>query len=450
MQFQEKRDMLLKQALDFKSKDDINSDFKKDFFSLVENIVIDMLDKEDAFFGQFMIKIKREIRVDITWPLVTVPKLDGFTMYFNPILFLMCDKKEMGALFKHEIYHIMYSHYDREKELKNKFTPLAVNLGLDISINQFIKNLPMNSHRIDTVIKEYEVKLNEDMTCEVYAEEIEKAIKAKIKQTTKNPSDNSVCNFIDLSKAHDAWSEAELNKDSLKDLVKKTAISSFKGKAPSDIEGIINSYIEKPEIAWKDLLKKLMPSLRAGQKKTITRRNRRQPERLELRGTLPNNVPEILVAIDISASMSDEEVYKIMIEILEITKTRTEKITVIECDNEVRRVYEIKSKNDIKKRLTNTGSTLFSPVFEYIKKNNLRNHVLIYFTDGVGEEELKVRPINSNTIWVLTGEDELSLTKPYGEVKRINGKDKNSQVEKSALNIMREFISMNGQDRYNM
>lgn len=440
MKFEDKRNMLMQKALAFQSTEDLNSDFKKEFFYLVENVVIDMLEKEDAFFGQFMIKIKRDIKLDITWPLATVPKLDGFTMYFNPILFLMCNKSEMGALFKHEIYHIMYSHYDREKELKSKYTKLAVNLALDISINQFIKNLPMNAHRIDTVAIEYDVKLNEDMVCEVYAELIEKAIKIKAKNVISNSKDDTICNMIDLSKAHDVWSEVELNKDSLKDLTKKTAINAFKGKGPKDIEAIINSYNERPEISWKDILKKLLPSLRAGQKKTITRRNRRQPERLELRGTLPNNVPEILVAIDISASMSDEEVYKIMIEILGITQSRSDKITVIECDNEVKRVYEIKSKNDIKKRSTNTGSTLFSPVFEYIKKNNLRNHVLIYFTDGVGEEELKVRPINANTIWVLTGDDNLSLKKSYGEIKRINGKGNDSQVETSALNLMREFI----------
>lgn len=440
MNFNHKRDILLKEALTFQSKYDISSDFKKEFFSLVENVIIDMLEKEDTFFGQFMIKIKRDIRVDITWPVATVPKLDGFEMYFNPILFLMCDKKEMGALFKHEVYHIMYCHYDREKELKNKYTKLAVNLALDISINQFIKNLPMNAHRIDAVGIEYEVKLKEDMPCELYAEKLESAIKRKTKNIVSDPKDDSVCRVIDLSKAHDIWSEVELNKDSLKDLTKKTAINAFKGNGPKDIQAIINAYTERPEISWQETLKKLIPSLRAGQKRTITRRNRRQPDRLDLRGTLPNNIPEILVAIDISASMSDEEVYKIIIEILGITKLRNDKITVIECDNEVRRVYEIKSKNDIKKRLTNTGSTLFTPVFEYIKKNNLRNHVLIYFTDGVGEEELKVRPINSGTIWVLTGDEELSLRKSYGEVKRINGKGNNDQVETSALNLMREFI----------
>lgn len=440
MKFDDRRNMLLKQALDFQSKSDLNSDFKKEFSSLIEDVVIEMLEREDAFFGQFMINIKRDIKLDITWPIATIPKIDGFVMYFNPILFLMCDKKEMGALFKHEIYHIMYSHYDREKELKNKYTKLAVNLALDISINQFIKNLPMNAHRIDTVGIEYELKLKEDMPCEIYADQIEKAIKIKSKNVISDINDESICKVIDLSKAHDVWSEVELNKDSLRDLTKKIAVNAFKGKGPKDIECIINSYTEKPEISWQDILKKLIPSLRAGQKRTVTRRNRRQPERLDLRGTLPNNIPEVLVAIDISASMTDEEVYKIMIEILGITKTRSDKITIIECDSEVRRVYEIKSKNDIKKRLTNTGSTLFTPVFEYIKKNNLRNHVLIYFTDGVGEEELQVRPVNISTIWVLTGDENLSLKKSYGEVKRINGRNNDNEVETSALNLMREFI----------
>jgi predicted metal-dependent peptidase len=44
---------------------------------------------------------------------------------------------------------------------------------------------------------------------------------------------------------------------------------------------------------------------------------------------------------------------------------------------------------------------------------------LIYFTDGVGEKELKVKPINYKTIWVLTSKDNLSLNKNYGVVTRL-------------------------------
>ncbi|GAB6168103.1 VWA-like domain-containing protein [Clostridium carnis] len=438
MVFDDKRNLLLKEALDFESKSNISSDFKRNFFSLVEGVIIDMLQKEDSFFGQFLVRIKRDIRLDITWPLVTIPKLEGFKMYFNPILFLMCDKKEMSALFKHEIYHIMYNHYEREKELRNKYSKTSVNLALDISINQFIKNLPMDSYKIDRVNKEYEVNLKEDTTCEIYAEEIEKAIRERIKTSIDDKNNKDIAKLIDITKAHDVWSESNINNDALKDMTKKTAINSFKGKGPKDIQAIILGYNEKAEISWQEALKKLIPSLRAGQRKTITRKSRRQPERLDLRGNLPNNIPEILVAIDISASMSDDEVYKIMIEILEITKTRSNKITVIECDNEIRRVYSIKSKNDIKKRSTNIGSTKFSPVFKYIKENNMRNHVLIYFTDGVGEKELEIKPINSNTIWVLTGDENLSLIHPYGKIKRITGRVEKGEGGNAGLVMYRE------------
>lgn len=437
--FTDKRELLLKDALKFKSKSDVKSEFRREFLSLVEKVIIDMLGSEDNFFGQFLIKVKRDIRLDITWPIATIPKIDGFNMYFNPILFLNCDKKEMVALLKHEIYHIMYGHFEREKNLKNKCTVLAVNLALDISVNQFIKNLPSNSYKIDRINREYELSLKGDRPCEVYAEKIDEGIKRKTKLTMENSDDNGIARIIDISKAHDLWAEGNLNEDAIKEMTRKTAISSLKGDAPKDIKDMIGKYTEKAEISWQETLKKLIPSLKSGQKKTITRLSRRQPNRLDLRGTLPNKVPEIIVAIDISASINDDEIHKIMVEVLEITKNRKNNITVIECDNEIRRVYKIKSRNDIKKRLTNTGSTKFSPVFKYIKNNNLRNHVLIYFTDGVGENDLEIRPINISTIWVIIGDEKFTLNKTYGQVKRINSNKIKGEGGNTGLNMYREL-----------
>ncbi|MDV4152496.1 VWA-like domain-containing protein [Clostridium sp. AL.422] len=444
MRFEERRDSLLKQALDMKENGNVYIGFEREFFSLVENVIIDMLEGEDSFFGQFLVRIERNIRLNITWPLATVPKMQGFRMYFNPLLFLSCDKREMQALFKHEIYHIMYGHHERERILKQKYTNLAVNLAMDISINQFIKNLPMESYKIERVNKEYSANLKEDKPIEVYAEEIEKAIKTRLSESIKDEKNNDIGDMIDISKAHDVWEESTLNQDAIKDMTKKTAISSYNGNAPKDIVGIINSYTEKAEISWQDLLKRVIPSLRAGEKKTIMRRNRRQPERLDLRGSLPNNVPEVIVALDISASMSEEEFNKILIEVLEITRTRTNKITVIECDNEIRRIYEIKSKNDIKKRSAKNGSTKFSPVFKYIRDNKLRNSVLIYFTDGVGEKELEVKPFRPNTIWVITGDEDLSLEKPYGEIKRISTNVKKGEGGTAGLEMIKEYQQEHG------
>ena len=115
-------------------------------------------------------------------------------------------------------------------------------------------------------------------------------------------------------------------------------------------------------------------------------------------------------------------------------------ITVIECDDEIRRIYKINSIKDIKKRKSNNGSTKFSPVFKYIKSNNMRNVILIYFTDGVGEKELEIRPINKNTIWVLTGKEELSLTKSYGQIKRISKDTVEGTGGSTGLDMLRSTV----------
>ncbi|MBM6838686.1 hypothetical protein H9X77_10730, partial [Clostridium saudiense] len=201
----------------------------------------------------------------------------------------------------------------------------------------------------------------ENMSCEYYAEILHKAINDKKEPLRIDTKDKSE---INIKNAHDLWWQSSISQEISRNLAKTVATNSYNGKAPDEIGKIILGYEEKAEISWQKLLKKMIPSLRAGRKSTITRRNRRQPERLDLKGELPNNIPEILVAIDISASMTDDEINKIMIEILEISKSRGNVITVIECDDEIRRIYKIKSTKDIKKRKRNNGSTKFSPVFK--------------------------------------------------------------------------------------
>lgn len=418
MNFYEKRLELLKEAYEFKANNNIDSDFSRRFFEIVEEAILYLLESNDNFFGQFMLKVKRKIRLEMTYPVGTVPKRDGFNMYFNPILFLQCTKKEMAALFKHEIYHIMYSHYERKKSMEIRYNNEAIGAGLDISINQYIRDLPPYSQKIESVNRQYNLDLKEDRSVEEYSEKIYASIKSRIKEFV-DKSDESTSDVI-MENAHDIWSEIDMSSEEIDSLTKKTAISAFDENAPEGLEGIISKYNEKPQISWQKVLKSLLPSVKSGYKKTITRRNRRQPERMDLKGCLPNKEVQLIVALDISASINDKDLYKILIEVISITSYVKNDITVIECDDKIRKIYKLRNKNDIKNREKDNGSTKFSPVFEYIKQNNLRDSILIYFTDGVGERDLEVRPINKKTLWVLCGEDDLSLNKPYGKIRRID------------------------------
>jgi len=439
MDFEEKKQQLLKEAYSLKDNVKFNDDYKRNFFELVEDVILYLLQTQDAFFGQFMLRIRRGINIVITVPIATIPKRDGFNMYFNPFLFLNCSKKEMASLFKHEIYHIMNSHFERERKLKHRFNKEAIGVALDISVNQYIKDLPAYSKKINGINMEYNLSLEENRSIEEYAEEIYKSIKSRIKEN-KISKDNDLKFEIDITKAHELWDEIQLSEEDIKSLTKKTAISAYNKNTPKGLENIILAYEEKAEISWQAVLKDILPTVKSGYKKTITRRDRRQPDRLDLRGRLPKNETELIVAIDISASMNDDDMHRILVEILSITSSTRNKVIIIECDNEIRNIYELRTEKDIRKRSNNNGSTQFAPVFQYIIDNNLRNVVLIYFTDGVGEKELSVKPINRNTIWVVSGNQELSLKNPYGEVKRINSEKKEVIEGNIGLKMLNEAI----------
>lgn len=439
MVFEEKREQLLKEAYSLDKEGLASDNYRRRFFELVEEVVLYLLQSQDAFFGQFMLRIRRNINIKITVPIATIPERDNFYMYFNPILFLNCSKNEMAALFKHEIYHIMNSHFEREKKLKNRFSKEIINIALDISINQFIKDMPSYSNKLEAISLEHNLFLQENRSAEEYAEELYKAIKSRIKNTNiKNDEESKY--ELDMSKAHDLWEEIQVSEEDIRNLTKKTAISAYTEGTPEGIGKIILAYKEKAEIPWQTVLKNILPTVKSGYKKTITRRDRRQPERLDLRGRLPKTEAELIVAIDISASMNEEDMHKILIEILTITASTNNKITIIECDNEIRNIYDIKSERDIHKRAKDNGSTEFTPVFEYIRDNNLRESVLIYFTDGVGEKKLGVKPVSKKIIWVLSGSEELSLENSYGEIKRITAGEKEVVEGNIGLKMVNEVI----------
>ncbi|MDU2894779.1 MAG: VWA-like domain-containing protein [Clostridium sp.] len=439
MDFNEEREELLKEVFLMDEKKKCGDFYNRRFFDIVEKVILYLLQGQDAFFGQFMLSIKREIRFDIKVPIATIPKRDGFNMYFNPFFFLNCTKREMAALLKHEIYHIMNLHFEREKQLKNRFSKEAVGVALDISINQYIKDLPGYSRKLESINMEHNLNLAENRSVEEYAEEIYKSIKSRIKKDKFNENGNEEF-LLEMDKAHEIWDEIDIDEESINSLTKKTAISAYNKNTPEGLEKIILSYDEKPEISWELVLKNAIPAMKSGYKKTIVRRNRRQPERFDLRGTLPKNEAEVVVAIDISASMKDDEMKKILIEILSITHASKNKVTVIECDNEIRKVYKLRSEKDIQKRCRENGSTLFSPVFKYIRDKNMKNCILVYFTDGVGEKELEIKPFNKKTLWVICGDDELSLKESYGEVKRIH-REKYEKLEGNiGLQMVNEVI----------
>ena len=425
----------------------IEEDFKRDFFSLVNKVNLSLMEDNENFYGYFLFQMEREIRFDISSATSVNFKGAKYVMYFNPIIFLELNMKQMETTIKHEILHVISQHLIRAKELKGKYSTLALNISMDVVVNQYLDYLPPYSITLEYINNKYDMKLEPYKTFEYYLEKVqtELDLQEENDEGEEVDSNENVIVDFDPERTHDMWEESdEVDEKTLNEFTEKFADSAQKGKNTNYIDAMIKSLKNRNgELPWNLFLKKLMGTIEANKKKTVTRRNRRQPSRLDLRGELRGHKAEIAVAIDISGSISDEEFKQAIKEVLAIVKSHNQEITIIECDKEIRRAYKVKSPRDVQERIATGGGTKFSPVFEYA--NNKKINLLIYFTDGKGEEKLEVIPRGYKTLWVISGRgDKLSLREPFGVVKKLKKVDIKQDTIDMA-DVRSDGYSMNNQ-----
>ncbi|MGL4912305.1 MAG: vWA domain-containing protein [Romboutsia sp.] len=419
-------DMLKANRAGDKFEIDIPQDFRNEFFTLVDKVSLSIMEEKDNFYGYFLFQMSKEIKFDITSPSAVNFKGAKYVIYFNPIIFLNLNMKQMESTIKHEILHIISMHLVRSKELKGKYSTLAINMAMDIVVNKYLNNLPPYATTLEQVNLNYSLKLEPYETFEYYVENIQREFDLQEedeegKEDDSNSSENNIETEYNPENTHDIWEDSDdIDEKTLKEFTEKFTDTSQRGKVPSYLESMISSLKNsKGELPWNLYLNRLMGTIESNKKKTITRRNRRQPDRLDLRGQLRNHKAEIAVALDTSGSISDEEFKQAIKEVLNIVKNYNHEITIIESDNEIRRAYKVKSVNDVKDRVNIRGGTQFTPVFKYA--NSKKINLLVYFTDGKGENRLQVTPRGYKVLWVISGSgDKLSLNEPYGAIKKLS------------------------------
>lgn len=427
-----------KKTLGDDAKVEVANDFKVDFFKVIDKVSLSLMDDKDSFYGYFLFQVLREIRFDLNTHAGINFKGSKYLLYFNPLIFLRLNMKQMECAIKQEIMHIVAMHPARAKELRvEKISKFAINMGMDIVVNLYLDYLPPYSITLESVNNKYELNLEPYETLEYYANNIQIALDLLEEDDDEGEevdSDNEgVETDFKAEKNHDIWDESEeIDDKTLMEFTRKVIDTANKGSNCAYLDRLIaNIKNTKSELPWNIYLKKLMGTVESNKKKTVTRRNRRQQDRLDLRGQLRNHKANIAVALDTSGSISDEEFKQAIKEVLNIVKNYNHEITIIECDDVIRNVYKIKSVKGIKDRSSERGATAFSPVIEYANDNKI--NLLVYFTDGKGEERLKVVPRGYKILWVISGRgDVLSLKENYGIVKKLSKVDiKEDNIELS-------------------
>ena len=106
----------------------------------------------------------------------------------------------------------------------------------------------------------------------------------------------------------------------------------------------------------------------------------------------------ILVAVDTSGSVSNEELKDFFSEITYIYKAGA-KITILECDAQISANYEYTGKWTGK--VHGRGGTDFAPAVDYYREHKKDYTMFVFFTDGYAPIEGLNVP-NNDMLWVIT------------------------------------------------
>ena len=430
--------------------------YEQRFFSFLHQINLRLMEDKDNFYGYFFIQMDKAIRFNLKSPSGVNFKNGKYVMYFNPFIFLNLTISQMESDIRHEILHIVSMHLERSKILRKEYSKLATNLAMDMVVNNYLSPLPPDAVTLAVVNANYGLHMLPFKTLEYYVAEIEAAmrVEAKKKKHEQGKKYNEIREgaeeisiAFDPESTHDIWDESDaVDEKTLQKLTESYVTSAEKGQESSYLAAMIKMLKDSSEVLpWYHFLKKLIGNIASGYKRTTMRRDRRQPERLELRGRLRNHTAKVVVAVDISGSISDGEFYQAMEQVLHIVKSYDHELIVVECDDEIRRTYSAKRMEDVKERMEVRGNTAFSPVVDYANKQGV--DLLVYFTDGTGEKKLAVTP-KYPILWVLTGDSVgLSVEKPYGLVKQMNPV---KPVAEEDVYIRADGFSMNNQEGFSM
>jgi len=227
---------------------------------------------------------------------------------------------------------------------------------------------------------------------------------------------------------HGERNKGETDKELVREIIKvkvqqaKEQSDRHQGNMPGNLEELIHKLLSHKTLTWRNLLRSFRGN--AEFHDWIPSRQRKNKRFDHLFGNRVETSANILVAIDTSGSVSNEEIAKFFTEI-KIMKQCGVSITIVECDCDIGNVYEY--TNRIPKSVTGRGGTSFIPVFDFIKdgiykrgnkefKLKKKPDGVVYLTDGYGSFP-NPKDVYNKVLWIIvkdSGFDVTSIDKKVG------------------------------------
>ena len=391
----------------------------------------------------FFAELSRHIRKTPTDSMPTAAvafdqEYDDITLYWNPEFFRDMSDSDIRGVLTHEFYHLIFCHLTTRRKKPAKMW----NVATDLAINSIISghsnmSLPdgclmpgvfpkgpegrewTKEEKDAMPIAQLIAEFPKDQSSEWYFDKLKEKVEEE-----QQKGGGSGMGDLDSFDDHGGWDDVP---EEMKDMVAGKVAAAVE-KAVKHADGQANGWGSIPAelrdairrsvshiVDWRSVLRQFIGNMARGERSTTIKRiNKRYPYIHP--GVKRGYVAKLLIAIDMSGSVDNDQLALFFSELASLTKKVTVTILPFDCTADLRDSFEWKKGKKVEAKRVRGGGTDFNAPTKIINdpKNRGRWDGMLVLTDGECDKPI---PSRVKRGWVVSpghkllfATDEMTIT----------------------------------------
>ena len=366
----------------------------KEFTKARAKLVLD-----NPFFGTLCLRLK-----PVEWEQDT-GATDGKHLFYNKAWFLKLTEQQRVGFLAHEVLHVVFMHHLRRQERH----PKKWNVAADYAINVYLDDNGFILPQGGLLDHKYR-----NQTSEHIYNDLPEPPQGWDAIDVDFGGCGGVLDHPDMDGTAQKQSAIEAQETVAINQAAQAAKAA--GKLPAGLESVIEA-LEQSKVDWRHVLARFLRSDSASDYSWNKPNRRFIGQGLFLPSMSIPCLDDIVIAVDTSGSISDEELQQFTSETTAILHDlNPNKIHFLQCDYDLQSAEELTRESlPLKVTYKGRGGTAVRPVFDYINEHVPNAAACVYLTDlEIYGSDFGDKP-HYPVLWVTTRAEEA----PYGEVVKI-------------------------------
>ncbi len=346
--------------------------------------------REPAFFALYCMQ-----RMEANEAMKCPFRVGQGRLEYNPSLLEDKTFYEVEQLMRIELIRLFLKHpYERQPEGVSK---TALSLGSDVTIADNY-NKERSKEKLPLLTPQ-DFKLDSGECFEWYVRKIEDQLDGEpdLEGEGDGAEDTNAQQKKEAADRAELWQEDDMKKQEINDLIK--SLNNW-GSIPGNIVEMIEASTQA-RIDYRQIMQGFRGSILSSRKK-LTRMKPNRRTGFEQMGSAREFTTKLLVAVDVSGSITDTDIANFYGVINKMFKYGIDEIDCVQFDCQLGPVKNIhKASRQIE--VTGRGGTSFQPIFDYLLEHNYYDGLVI-LTDGYAPHPKIDDRIRTEILWVCLSE----------------------------------------------